>query len=289
MDGDKFEDNMLAEAEQPNGLNLIRDRDLGVQHDTIAILWRAMLVRLSNCRILLWWLLSTYFVFLVLSATPDFLTEVFEFEKICQIIPVTPASLLGCEPEESFTPDFQKLVTLQLQLQSLMGKSTNRLAVGATDFKRSEILARDLTTLVKLSSLASKDTLTKNLQKFVENSSATCRSLQKFAGHVGSAVDQTIAMNEHVIEILGSMAADKKASPLTKLRSLRTPAFRNSVINSVWFKAIEQMKMIVEKLIYEAMANEQALDELDSELTVIYLIVAEENIKTTIDTVETVR
>ncbi|KAG8697191.1 hypothetical protein FRC09_008019 [Ceratobasidium sp. 395] len=200
-------------------------------------------------------------------------------------MPATPARFLGCEPEESFTPDFRKLVTLQSQLQGAMEKSTNTLAV-AIDLKHSEIAVRDLTTLVQLSSLVTKDSLTKNLKKFVKNASTTGRNLQKFAGHVGSTVDQTIAMNEYMIEMLESMAEDEKTPPLT-LRSLRAPAFRNSDIKSAWFEATEQMKSTVQKLIDEAMANEQALNNLDSELTVIHQIVARADNKITMDRAET--
>ncbi|KAG8715783.1 hypothetical protein FRC09_016307 [Ceratobasidium sp. 395] len=275
-----------ADPIQPNALNLIQHQDFGLPHDEgiRAALRRAMLVRLRKFHNVLLWLLSACLVFSAISPTVDFF-ETFERESLCQIIPVTPARFLGCEPEESFTPDFRKLVTLQSQLQGAMEKSTNTLAV-AIDLKHSEIAVRDLTTLVQLSSLVTKDSLTKNLKKFVKNASTTGRNLQKFAGHVGSAVDQTIAMNEYMIEMLESMAEDEKTPPLT-LRSLRAPAFRNSDIKSAWFEATEQMKSTVQKLIDEAMANEQALNDLDNELTVIHQIVARADNKVLTDRAET--
>ncbi|KAG8744945.1 hypothetical protein FRC10_009180 [Ceratobasidium sp. 414] len=218
----------------------------------------------------------------ILDALNLFLENV-EPEKLCEL-QIIPRQFLRCPPRESFSPDFRKLMMLQSQLRGAMEKSTNTLAV-AIDLKHSEMAVRDLTTLVKLSSLVSKDSLARKLGEFAENARTTGRSLQKFGGHVGSAVDQTIAMNEYTIAVLEGMVKDEQASSLTNFFSPRATAD----IKAMWFEATELMKSNVKQLVDEALANTRALNSLDDELSVIHGMVAREDNKVGKDRAETVR
>ncbi|KAG9125344.1 hypothetical protein FRC07_008009 [Ceratobasidium sp. 392] len=248
-------------------------------------MWRVTLVALGSCKKPLKWLITLYLIFLALSPTAISFLEDVELEKLCEL-PIVPNLFSNCTPKERFNPDFRKLVTLQSHLQGAMEKSTSTLAV-AIDLKHSEIAVRDLTTLVKVSSLVSKDGLSSRLEKFVENARTTGRSLQRFGGHVGRAVDETIAMNEYTIEVLESMAKDEEVSTLKKLSSPRIPAFRNGDIKATWFEATEQLKLTVHQLIDEALDNTRALDKLDEELVVINQMVAREDNKIVKDKAET--
>ncbi|KAG9080102.1 hypothetical protein FS749_008119 [Ceratobasidium sp. UAMH 11750] len=247
----------------------------------MAPIWRAVRVILATSKTPIWWLLSGFFAWLALSTTTNLFLENVELEQLCEL-PILPKHFLHCAPRESFSPDFRKLVVLQSQLQGAMEKSTNTLAV-AIDLKHSEIAVRDLTTLVKLSSLVSKDSLAKNLRGFVENARTTGRSLQKFGGHVGSAVDQTIAMNEYTIEVLESMAKDKRSWSLAKFFHPRP----TTDLKATWFETTELMKLNVMQLVDEAMANMRALDRLDNELSVIHRMVARADNKVERDRAET--
>ncbi|KAG8680501.1 hypothetical protein FRC08_016252 [Ceratobasidium sp. 394] len=247
----------------------------------MAPIWRGVRVILATSKTPIWWLLSGFFAWLALSTTTNLFLENVELEQLCEL-PILPKHFLHCAPRESFSPDFRKLVVLQSQLQGAMEKSTNTLAV-AIDLKHSEIAVRDLTTLVKLSSLVSKDSLAKNLRGFVENARTTGRSLQKFGGHVGSAVDQTIAMNEYTIEVLESTAKDKQSRSLAKFFHPRP----TTDLKATWFEATELMKLNVMQLVDEAMANMRALDRLDNELSVIHRMVARADNKVERDRAET--
>ncbi|KAG9096436.1 hypothetical protein FRC06_008660 [Ceratobasidium sp. 370] len=178
--------------------------------------------------------------------------------------------------EDSSPPDFRKFVALQSQLQGAMEKSTNTLVV-AINIKRSEVAVRDLIILVKESSLVGKESLARNLEEFVEDARLTGRSLQKFGGHVGGAVDETIAMNEYTIELLDRAAKDTESSLLTRFLLPHAAETRKKDIKSIWVRETRRMKSTVQQLMKEAAANTRALDRLENELNVIHTIVTRES------------
>ncbi|QRW10634.1 transmembrane protein [Ceratobasidium sp. AG-Ba] len=164
-----------------------------------------------------------------------------------------------------------------------METSTSTIGV-AIDLKHSEVAVRDLVTLVKQSDLITKDRIVINLQQFVEDAKSTGRNLQKFGSHVGTAVDQTVGMNEYTIGLLESAAKSKGSSTSSRALSSAPEA---KEIKSMWFEAIANMKSNVAKLIVEAAANEQALNRLDGELSVINDMSAREGRRISSDKAET--
>ncbi|KAG8774967.1 hypothetical protein FRC12_001728 [Ceratobasidium sp. 428] len=198
-------------------------------------------------------------------------------QYIC-LMPIISHQLLSCQSHDVFWPDFPGLVELQSHLYGAMERSTDTVVV-AIDLKRSEVAVRDLITRVKLSSLASKNPLVRNLGEFVEDARIIGRSLQRFGSRVGSVVDQTITTNEYAIGLLESAAKPKESLSWPRLLSAPAPQFQHKEVKATWFKAIEKMKSTVMELSVEAAANMRALDRLDEQLSVIHEIITMDDAK----------
>ncbi|KAG8695252.1 hypothetical protein FRC08_007942 [Ceratobasidium sp. 394] len=218
------------------------------------------------------WLLSAYSVWFILSVATRLVTR----PKTLSELSIVSGQNSYHALQELPPPDFRKLVALQSRLQGAMEKSTNTLLV-VTNIRRSEVAVRDLIILVKQSSLVGKERLAENLGEFVEDARTAGRRLQKFGGHVGGAVDETIAMNEYAIELLDRAAKDTQSTFLTRLLLPNSGEARKKDIQSTWIQEIRRMKSTIGQLMNEAEANTRALDRLETELNVIHTIVARES------------
>ncbi|KAG9080103.1 hypothetical protein FS749_008120 [Ceratobasidium sp. UAMH 11750] len=218
------------------------------------------------------WLVSAYSVWLIVSVATRLVTR----PKTLSELSIVSGQNSYHALQELPPPDFRKLVALQSRLQGAMEKSTNTLLV-ITNIRRSEVAVRDLIILVEQSSLVGKERLAENLEEFVEDARTAGRNLQKFGGHVGGAVDETIAMNEYTIELLDRAAKDTQSPFLTRLLSPNSVEVRKKDIQSMWIREIRRMKSTIGQLVNEATANTRALDRLETELNVIHTIVARES------------
>ncbi|KAG8776834.1 hypothetical protein FRC12_000682 [Ceratobasidium sp. 428] len=190
--------------------------------------------------------------------------------RVCQL-PILSSQLPNCQ-QEPFFPDFRRFVVVQSQLQRAMERSTHTL-MAAANMKQTEVAVRDLKTLIGLSSLVSKDDLSEGFEVFTRDARNTGRSLQKFGGRVGMAVDETIVTNNYAIKSLE--AAGKGWN-------------RRKDITATWFRMTGQTKSTIQKLISEASANLRALDILKNELDVIHTMLATEDHKAESDKEEMV-
>ncbi|KAG8715784.1 hypothetical protein FRC09_016308 [Ceratobasidium sp. 395] len=148
-----------------------------------------------------------------------------------------------------------------------MERSTHTL-MAAANMKQTEVAVRDLKTLIGLSSLVSRDDLSESFEVFTRDARNTGRSLQKFGGRVGMAVDETIVTNKYAIKSLE--AAEKGWN-------------RRKDITTTWYRMTGQTKSTIQKLISEASANLRALDILKNELDVIHTMLATEDHQTESD------
>lgn len=186
-----------------------------------------------------------------------------------------------------FMPDFPKLASLQSRLEDVMDDSAST-SIVAVDMKNSEIAVRDLTTLVKLSSLVAKDALVERLNEFVLDAKTAGRNLQKFGGRVGGAVDQIVSMNEYVLKLLeanvknaqprvSSGPVQRVMNALSPVRGPAATAAERKEIEGMWYQATGMMESTVRKLIIEAEANMVALDKLEGQLDMINEMVLRED------------
>lgn len=128
------------------------------------------------------------------------------------------------------------------------------------------------TTLVKLSSLPSKDPLANRLDGFVTDAKTAGRSLQKFGSRVGGTVDQIVAMNEQVLLLL------EDAQPAGG-KTLIVSESSQKDVTAAWRRSIDLLKSTIQKLIHEAEHNIVALERLKEKLNVIHDIIVRDDDK----------
>lgn len=101
-------------------------------------------------------------------------------------------ALLHGSPSRLNTPkhaDYPTLIDIQSgTFERLLDESVGGAGMGL-EIKKAEMATSDLATLVRVSSLTSKDTIAETLDVFVENARRTTRGLQRFSAKVNGAVD----------------------------------------------------------------------------------------------------
>ncbi|QRV74213.1 transmembrane protein [Ceratobasidium sp. AG-Ba] len=232
------------------------------------------------------WVIVSYLTLSALTGSTGFIMSSL-MAPVCKL-PLAPRVVPYCSRGYSrFMPDFPKLASLQTRLEDVMDDSAST-SIVAVDMKNSEIAVRDLTTLVKLSSLVAKDALVERLNEFVVDAKVAGRNLHKFGGRVGGAVDQIVAMNEYVLKLLEANV--KNAQPqissgpvqrvMNALSPIRGPAATSAdrkEIEGMWYQATGMMESTVRKLIVEAEVNMVALDKLEEQLDMINEMVLRED------------
>lgn len=87
--------------------------------------------------------------------------------------------------------DYPALVKIQsASFEHLLDESVGGAGL-ALEIKKAEMATSDLITLVRVSSLTSKDRIAETLDVFVESARHTARGLQRFSAKVGGAVDRS--------------------------------------------------------------------------------------------------
>ena len=85
--------------------------------------------------------------------------------------------------------DYPALINIQsASFEHLLDESVGGAGL-ALEIKKAEMATSDLTTLVRVSSLASKEKIAETLDAFVDAARHTARGLQRFSAKVGGAVD----------------------------------------------------------------------------------------------------
>ncbi|CAE6449859.1 unnamed protein product [Rhizoctonia solani] len=235
------------------------------------------------------WLLAAYLMLMALSGTSDLFVKTF-MSPICTL-PIISGRIDYCTRDafsRRFSPDFPQLASLQSRLEDVMDDSASS-SIVAVDMKNSELAVRDLTTLVKLSSLVAKDSLIDRLNEFVVDAKATGRNLQRFGGRVGGAVDQIITMNEYVLKLLENTVKDSQPQvdgTIQRVMNAVSPiksvgphiiAARRKEVETMWYQATGMMESTIRKLIHEAEINIVALDKLEGQLDLINEMILRED------------
>lgn len=236
------------------------------------------------------WLLAAYLILMALSGTSDLFVKTF-MSPVCKL-PIISSRIDYCTHDafsRRFSPDFPKLASLQSRLEDVMDESASS-SIVAVDIKNSEMAVRDLTTLVKLSSLVAKDSLIERLNEFVVDAKAAGRNLQRFGGRVGGAVDQIVTMNEYVLKLLENTVKDSQpqisSGPIQRVMNAVSPiktagphviAARRKEVETMWYQATGMMESTIRNLIHEAEGNIIALDKLEGDLDLINEMILRED------------
>lgn len=165
----------------------------------VALIWLrkplALLLAVYLLSVLVSRLLHTFSDTLRTTLAPLCLLPVISRMPLCH----SPLSLEGPKPRH--TPrhaDYPSLIQLQsATFEELLDESVGGAGL-ALEIKKAEMATSDLTTLVRVSGLTTKDTIAETLEVFVEGARRTSRGLQRFSAKVGGAVDGSALTCRHL-------------------------------------------------------------------------------------------
>jgi hypothetical protein len=143
------------------------------------------------------------------------------------------------------------------------------------NLKRSEAAVGDLSVLVRLSKLPSKDQLAEKMDEVVTDAKVAGKGLHKLAARVGAAVGSIEAMDEYALRTLERLASSNSMG-LTVANLLRKAVFlpetvaptRNALV-VIFAEAAAHMQKKLLDLIIQAEHTEGTLDRLEGHLKVV--------------------
>lgn len=189
------------------------------------------------------------------------------------------------KPHKRRMPDFPTLTHVQSHLNTVLASAEISSIMGL-ELKNAEISVRDLSTLVKVSNLECKESLTAYLDEFVQDSKTVSLELSRFESKVGGTIDTMVAVNRYSVKTLqdAKERATIAAASSGGLFGLILAPFR--VVESTAIEAkiqqsfVETSSVLEDKLRYlimEAQIVLQHLDGLETKLTTISEVVASES------------
>ncbi|EUC59809.1 hypothetical protein RSOL_323970 [Rhizoctonia solani AG-3 Rhs1AP] len=217
---------------------------------------------------------------------PNVIPESFS-EVPCRL-PVLPRYFPHCTHELSHprklaaTPDFTGLTQLQSRFEYVMEGCTHSSLV-AVDMKDSEMALRDLRTLVRDSSISSRDMLVQDLQRFIEDARVISEGLQQLRHHVWGVVGSIVPENYHAITVLEGIWLETPGGShggiTDLLRSFgKESALQRKKVEGLWLQAIQLLDNSVRKLTNEVQTNVGHLRMIEAGLDNIQdMIITEED------------
>lgn len=185
---------------------------------------------------------------------------------------------------ESLPVEFDQLINVQSQFELILEESAGGVSL-PLDMKRSETSLRDLRTIIRYSSLPSKNELVFEFNGFIETASIASSDLQKFNSHVGRAVDNILATARWTKRVLDSVASeyesrgllagvfsDRLLAPFQPLRSTEATVLHQYTEHS------RLVETEINRLIDEAQILLGVLHNLDDRLDVIHGIAVRDNL-----------
>lgn len=116
------------------------------------------------------------------------------FAPLCNVPGISYTAICRSDYEHRDQPpprwaDYPKLVDVQsATFEQLLDESVGGSGL-ALEIKKAEMATVDLSTMVRVSDLKSRDLIAESLTQFVEDAKKTGRGLQKLSSKVGGAVD----------------------------------------------------------------------------------------------------
>ncbi|KAG2747936.1 hypothetical protein P692DRAFT_20735985 [Suillus brevipes Sb2] len=235
------------------------------------IILRAMrLMRLPLSVLLFLWLLASTMVRLSTTIRTA-------FSPMCFLPWVSTSAL--CTQLVLGSPPYQVDFVPLMQYQSSMFEQILDGSAGGSGLslaiRTAEFATADLATLVRSSSLKSRDTLADLLTTFVRDAKKTARSLTKLSSKVGGAVDNIMAVNRYVMRTVED--ADRNALySLTAWAPFSTAPTTEDIIMDAYSSAREAFSTAIRRLILEAEICLGNLNVLEEDLSAIWEAVMRE-------------
>jgi hypothetical protein len=244
------------------------------------------------------WLLAAYLFAGILMLMQNLLTNSIyaALSPICRIPGMSLLDLPMCHYSSanpnaprisdgaSAPVEFDALMKTQSQFEDILSESATGVSL-PLDMKRSESSIRDLRQIVRHSQLASRNEMVLEFDGFIETARIASYDLQKFNSHIGRGVDivlSTARWTERVLEdmahkrsnrgLIPSLVQDKILAPFKPLQ------FTESMLLDQYITHTRVVSDEIERLIEEAQALLQVLQNLDDRLEVIHTIAARDDV-----------
>lgn len=180
---------------------------------------------------------------------------------------------------------FDELMTVQSKFEDVLAASANGVAL-PLDMKRGETSIRDLRTVVRHSSLQSKNELVYEFDSFIETARMASTDLQKFNSHVGRGVDNVLATARWTKRVLDGIALRDAGRGMVSFfltERLLAPFQPVKITEDALLNQYIQHTRIVEeeinRLVLEAQALLGILTNLEDRLDVIHGIAIRDDMK----------
>ncbi|KZP22540.1 hypothetical protein FIBSPDRAFT_1016802 [Athelia psychrophila] len=228
--------------------------------------------------ILFLWLLAT-----LLVRVNDTLRTA--FAPLCYLPGVSRSAFcapppLSSEPAAPRWADFPHLMDAQSgAFEQLLDASAGGSAL-ALEIKKAEMATTDLSTLVRVSNLRSRDLIADTLSDFVEDARKTGRGLQRLSAKVGGAVDGILAVNDYALHTIEGAAArppSRIAAALALVPYLDAEP-HPELVTQTFTEAMDYLAASLARLVVEAQASLANLDALEQRLNTLNEVIARENV-----------
>ena len=179
---------------------------------------------------------------------------------------------------------FDQLMTVQNKFEDVLQESAGGVSL-PLDMKRGETSIRDLRQVVRFSQLHSKNELVLEFDGFIETARIASYDLQKFNSHVGRGVDNILATARWTKRVLDGIAErdvsqgaiswfinDKVLAPFQPIK------FTEDALLDQYIQHTGAIEDEINRLVTEAQALLQVLNNLEDRLDVIHGIAIRDNL-----------
>jgi len=188
-------------------------------------------------------------------------------------------------PPSASPVEFDSLMTVQSKFEDILAASAGGVSL-PLDMKRGETSIRDLRTVVRHSSLHSKNELVLEFDNFIQTARIASTDLQKFNSHVGRGVDNVLATARWTKRVLDGIAIqDANQGAIASFVNERLLApfqpvkFTEDALLDQYIQHTRIVEDEIQRLVLEAQSLLQVLTNLEDRLDVIHNIATREDIK----------
>jgi hypothetical protein len=175
--------------------------------------------------------------------------------------------------------EFDDLMNVQSKFEQILEKNADTASL-PMEMKQSELVVRDLRTLVKHSTIQTRDELVLEFDGYIDVARQTVTDLQRFNTHCGGAVDAIVSINRFTARFIDSLDPGNEQNAQSLVQRFSswifypfTPSDRSFSEYMVLNKYIEHTALVserIEKLVLEAQALLRQIDKAENHLDRIY-------------------
>jgi len=185
--------------------------------------------------------------------------------------------LPGCR-EDGPRANFEELINVQGHFEDIVDASKD-VSTLPSSIKDSELVIRDLRTLVKYSTLPSRRELDNEFDYFILTAREASQDLARYNSHIGAAMDRVIATNQWTMHVLEGISENEATTgavhhlfhALTRTFSAPPPTLQQRIFDQ-YLQHVSKNKDEIDTLIASASALLWILNHLEDRLSTIYSI-----------------